>query len=241
MQTTVSSEDVQYAVSGQTLAGQLAWNSERTTPGPGVLVCHEWWGQNDYARRRARNFAEAGYTALAVDLYGEGKCAATPDEAGALMQAALADPNTLRQRFEAAQTLLSDHAAVDPERVWAVGYCFGGAVALGMALHGVPLEGAAACHPGDLPMPASADPIGAKLWVGVGDADPFVPAETREKFEAAVRERQIPLEMVVYPGVQHGYTVPEATERGQRFQLPLAYDEAADRDTWEAIQRLLAS
>ena len=75
--------DVNYGSETNTvLKGYMAFDDDITTPRPGILVVHEWWGHNEYARRRARDLAELGYTAFAVDMYGEGRKADHPDTAG---------------------------------------------------------------------------------------------------------------------------------------------------------------
>lgn len=235
------SEVVVHPVGGVPLHAFLARPREVGARRPGVLVVHEWWGHDDYARTRARQLAELGFVAFAVDMYGRGQVAATPQEAGALMQSVTGDLALMRARFEAAREVLARRAECDG-RIAAIGYCFGGAVVLQMARAGVDLAAVASFHPGSLATttPAQRGRYRAKTLVCLGGADPFVDAKERAAFQREMEDAGADLEWVEYPGVQHGFTVPAASERGRRFSLPLAYDAQADRDSWERTQRLLA-
>lgn len=230
----MSGTEIDYAANGTTLKGYLA-TSNAGAPTAGVLVVHEWWGHNPYVRARADQLAEAGYTALAVDMYGDGELAQDPDRAGELMNAAFSAPDRLRARFDAAFALLAQQPNVDARKIAAAGYCFGGAVALEMARAGVDLAFVGSFHPGALATQNPAQPgrVRARVLVGIGEDDPFVPEADRAAFENEMKAAGIALDFVRYPGVVHGYTVPAATERGERFGLPLRYDEAADQDSWE--------
>ncbi len=235
------SEDLVTHARGVALRGSIAFDPERAEKRPGVLVLHEWWGHDEYVRGRARELATAGYVALSADLYGEGKKAETPEQAGALMMQVLKDPATMRARFEAARDALAAHPATDPTRLAAIGYCFGGAVVLHMARLGLDLRAVASFHPGSLAttQPAQKATLKAKLLVCLGADDPFVPADERAAFRREMAAAQAELDFVEYPGVVHGFTVPEATARGKRYGLPLAHDAGADRDSWARLERLL--
>ena len=126
----VTGKDVEYTAGGVTLKGYLAYDTAKKGKGPGVLVVHEWWGLNDYARERARMLAKLGYTALAVDMYGEGKTATHPDDAGKFSSELMQNFDTAKARFIAAMDFLKKQPAVDPGRIAAIGYCFGGSVVL---------------------------------------------------------------------------------------------------------------
>ena len=223
------------------LRGYLAWDGGREGPRPGVLVVHEWWGHDDYVRGRARQLAERGYVAYAVDMYGAGKRAETPQEAQALMGQVLGNPQAMRRRFEASRAALAARPGVDARRMAAIGYCFGGSVVLEMARQGLELAAVAAFHPGGLSAePAVRGTYRAKTLVCLGADDPFVPAEQRRAFQKALEAAGAELDLVEYPGVVHGFSVPAATKRGKEHGLPLAYDARADRDSWERLERLLA-
>ena len=232
---------IEYEAGGEPLKGYLAIGGG-DQPGPGVLVIHEWWGHNDYVRQRADQLAALGYTALAVDMYGHGKVADNPDAAGELMNGAFADPAALKARFDAAFARLAEEPSVDASKIAAVGYCFGGAVALEMARAGVDLAYVGSFHPGALATqnPATSA-MRATVLVGLGADDPFVPDEDQAAFDAEMNAAGISCDFVRYPGVVHGYTVPAATERGETYGLPLRYDEAADKDSWDRLSAGLAA
>ncbi|MDX2171218.1 MAG: dienelactone hydrolase family protein, partial [Deltaproteobacteria bacterium] len=158
------------------MKGELAVDRARSGKRPGVLVVHEFWGVNDYIRRRARMLAELGYVALAADIYGDGKVATTPPEAMALMNGVLGNIRQGEERFAAAHETLKAHPDVDPSRIAAIGYCFGGAMVLHAARIGTPLRGVVSFHGalGSFHKPA-AGTVKAKILVCHGAADSLVP------------------------------------------------------------------
>jgi dienelactone hydrolase len=238
---SLRSEGVVYQAPGVTLRGFVAWDPGKKEKRPGVLVVHEWWGHDEYVRGRAEQLGGAGYVAMAVDMYGDGKTAQTPDEAGKLMMQVLGDPKRMRARFEAARDVLIERDGTDAARIAAIGYCFGGAVVLHMARIGLDLKAVAAFHPGSLATtrPAKRGLLKAKVLACLGAADPFVGKDEREAFRREMSSAGADFELVEYPGVQHGFTVPAATERGKKYGLPLAHDAKADRDSWSRLERLL--
>lgn len=207
---------------------------DRTTAG--VIVVHEWWGLNDYARNRARLLADEGYVAIAVNLYDEGKVATHPKDAKAFMQQALANPEKTTARFNAAKKLLRDQQYVDDERLFAVGYCFGGGVVLEQARRGNDLAGVASFH-GTLgtEQRAEAGEVQARVLVATGQADPMVPADQVTALVEEMTGAGVDFQLLSFPGVKHGFTNPRADQMGQRFELPLAYDRQADEISWEAL------
>ncbi len=224
---------VDYTVDGRHFTGWMAWDDAIAGRRPGVLVVHEWWGHNAYARRRAEMLAEAGYTAFALDMYGEGRTAGHPDDARRFMQAVLADLPAAERRFRAARAVLARHPTVDPGRIAAIGYCFGGGIVLHMARVGEDLDGVVSFH-GSLgtDRPAGPGAVKARVLVFTGGDDPFAPPELVRAFEEEMRAAGARLELHVYPGVKHSFTNPEADALAARFGMPLAYDRAADRDSW---------
>jgi len=137
----IKGEPVDYKAGGVTMKGYLAYDENVKGKRPGVLVVHEWWGHNEYARKRARMLAELGYTALAVDMYGEGKTATHPDDAAKFATETAKNFPVAKKRFEAAMKFLKKQKTVDPKRIGAIGYCFGGGVVLNMAAGGRGPEG----------------------------------------------------------------------------------------------------
>lgn len=236
----LKTEEVRYAADGVSLHGYLAYDSRIQGKRPGVLVVHEWWGHNAYARKRAEMLAAMGYTALAVDMYGEGKQADHPEDAKKFMQAVANQLPVARARFEAAMQALKAHPTVDAKAIAAIGYCFGGAVVLNMARLGLPLRGVISYH-GSLASTIPVEPgqIRARVAVFTGAADPMIPGEQIDAFNAEMRRAGVTHSVTVYAGVKHSFTNPEADEYGRRFNMPLAYDAAADRDSWAQTAALL--
>ncbi|MEM9836336.1 MAG: dienelactone hydrolase family protein, partial [Bacteroidota bacterium] len=176
----VTGQEVTYKTETTTMNGYLAYDENQTGKRPGVLVIHEWWGHNDYARKRAEMLADLGYVALAVDMYGDGKKASHPEDAGKFSGAVFANMDEAKLRFEAALATLKSNELVDGEKMAAIGYCFGGSVALTMANAGYDLDAVAAFHSGvQLPiMPPSEGTLDTKVLVANGAADPFIPLES---------------------------------------------------------------
>lgn len=202
----------------------------------GIIVIHEWWGLNQYAKDRAKMLAEAGYTAIAVDMYGHGKVADHPNDAQGFMEAAMANPDKVSARFNVAKEILKRQKQVDANRIYAMGYCFGGAVVLNQARLGNDLAGVASFH-GNLSATVDAKPgeIRAKIMVAHGGADPFVPVEQVTGFVQEMVTLGANFQLLNYPQAKHSFTNPAATEKGKKFNLPLAYDEYADTKSWEAF------
>ncbi len=229
---------VDYKAQGVVMKGYLAYDDAVKGKRPGVLVVHEWWGHNEYARTRARMLAELGYTALAVDMYGKGKQAMHPDDAKKFSSETMKNFDVAKARFEAALNYLKKQPTVDPERTAAVGYCFGGGVALNMAREGVDLKGVASFH-GSLGAVKPAEPgkIKAKIRVYTGADDKFVPDEAVQAFMDEMTAAKADFQVTAYRGAIHSFTNPEATELGKKFNLPLAYNADADRGSWEDMQK----
>jgi len=233
----VVTEEVTYEGGGATMEGLLAWDDDVEGPRPGVLVVHEWWGHNDYVRKRARMLAELGYLALAVDMYGGGKQADHPKEAGQFSREVMSNLETARKRFEAALEFLNSRPRKHLEKTAAIGYCFGGSVVLHMARLGVDLDGVVSFHGSlDAKVKAQPDEVEARILVCNGAADPLVSDESVEAFKAEMDAAGADYEFINYPGAKHGFTNPAATEKGQEFGLPLAYQKEADEDSWQKMK-----
>ena len=230
----IKGEPVDYKAGGVTMKGYLAYDENIKGKRPGVLVVHEWWGQNEYARKRARMLAELGYTALAVDMYGEGKQATHPDDAAKFSSETMKNFDTAKARFEAAMAFLKKQRTVDPERIAAVGYCFGGGVVLNMARQGEDLKAAASFH-GSLAAVkrATAGKVKAKIRVYNGEDDKFTPQQAIDAFMQEMRDAKVDFQFINYPGAIHSFTNPDADELGKKFGLPMAYNAEADKRSWE--------
>ena len=241
----IKTEEIKYHVGDHEFTGYLAYDDAQAEKRPGVLVLHEWWGHNDYARHRAEMLAGLGYTALALDMYGTGKLAEHPDDAMSFMQALFSDFDQARQRFDAAFQQLTQHTTVDASKTAAIGYCMGGGLALAMARKGADLDGVVVFHgslnAGAPQSPVSTSGIKGKVLVFQGGADPFIPPEQIQAFETEMKAAKVPYELKIYPGAKHSFTVPEADRLGKEFDRPLAYDPTADKDSWQRMEAFLTS
>jgi dienelactone hydrolase len=240
VQAEVQGQEVTYQAGDTTLKGYLAYDDAITGQRPGILVVHEWWGHNEYARKRARLLAAMGYTALAVDMYGDGKLADHPKDAGQFAGEVSNNMEAATARFEAAMALLKQHSATNPAQISAIGYCFGGGIVLEMARRGVDLDLVASFH-GSLGTGAAAAPgsVKAEVLVFNGAADPFVKPEQITAFQSEMESAGVNYRFASYPGAKHSFTNPDATAVGQRFDMPLAYDLEADHLSWLAFQQAL--
>jgi dienelactone hydrolase len=242
--TDIQTREVFYSADGLKMKAFLAWDDAIAGQRPGVLVVHEFWGLNDYAKGRAEMLAKLGYTALAVDMYGEGKVAESRDEAGALMTALLEDLPNCRARFAAALELLKAHNTVDENRIGAIGYCMGGGIVLHMARYGMDLGLVASFH-GSLPLvvaaPGEGEKINGRVVAYNGEADVFVPAEAIAAFKAEMVKAGADYQFINLPGALHGFSNPEATAKGEKFNMPLKYDELADQCSWAHLRLLMQS
>lgn len=233
----IVTREISYERDGTVMKGLVAYDDAIKTRRPGVLVVHEWWGHNDYARKRARMLAELGYTALAVDMYGDGKTADHPDDAGKFSSAVGGNPALAKARFDAALDTLKQQSTVEPDKIAAIGYCFGGGIVLGMARMGTDIDGVVSYH-GSLATqsPAKQGDIKTSILVFNGADDPFIKAEQIEAFKQEMDTAGASYRFVNYPGAVHSFTNPDADAFGKKFNLPLAYDAEADRDSWEQTQ-----
>jgi dienelactone hydrolase len=229
----VKTREIEYRQGATVLRGFVAWDDGARGKRPGVLVVHEWWGLNEHARSQARRLAQAGYVGFALDLYGDGKVAIHPEDAHAFADQVTKDPAVVAARFNAALEQLKRDPHVDTTRIAAIGYCFGGGVALQMARAGADLAAVVTFH-GALATTTPAQPgkVKARLLVLTGADDPFVPAEQVATFKQEMQSAGARFEVITYPGAKHGFTNPEAGTHGM---TALAYNAEADRESWAAM------
>ena len=229
----VVTETVEYQHGGETYQGFVAYDDAIDGPRPGVLVVHEWWGLNDYAKTRATMLAELGYVAFAVDMYGEGKTVEHPEEAAKFSGMVRENVKEWRSRALAGLEQLRQRPQTDPENLAAIGYCFGGATVLQMAYAGAPVKGVVSFHGA---LPAATEEEAKKVSAGVmichGAADGFVPREQVEACLAPLEAAGADYVFTAYAGARHGFTNPGADAR----EMPgLKYDAKADARSWAAM------
>jgi len=235
----VKTRVIDYKQGETDLQGLIAWNDQSTGKRPGVVIVHEWWGHNEHARNQARRLAEAGYVAFALDMYGKGKVATHPDDANRFMSEATKDPAVVKARFDAALAQLKSDPHVDPTKIAAIGYCFGGGVVLNMAAAGEDLAAVATFH-GALSAlgPVAPGAIKGRVLVMTGADDPLVPPDQVDAFRKKMAEAGVKSEVVILPGAKHSFTNPDAGKAG----MPqLAYNAEADKASWADLLAFLKS
>lgn len=237
-EVNIVGETVDYQSPTTELKGYIAYNESQEGKRPGVIVVHEWWGHNDYTRERADMLAELGFVALAVDMYGDGKQAEHPDDAGKFAGMVMSNLDEAKARFDAALETLKANPNVDQNKIAAIGYCFGGSVVLSMANAGYDLDAVAAFHSGvQLPIPPTEN-IKAEILVAQGADDPFVSAESVVAYKEAMDQVGASYTYIEYPEAVHGFTSKGADALGEKFSLPLKYQKEADEASWQELQQL---
>lgn len=233
----VQTKTIEYTAGETQLKGFLAWDDAQTGKRPAVIVVHEWWGLNDYAKERAKQLAALGYVAFAADMYGNGMVTDHPEDAGKWSAAIAQNLPEGIARAKAALSLVQADPHVDATKVAAIGYCFGGAVVMHMAYHGLDLDGVASFHGSLPPAPEGTPSIGPKIAVFHGAADAFEPAAQIQAFTAALDKAKADWTMTSYGGAVHSFTVAGSEKRN----IPgIAYDANADRRSWAALQTFLS-
>jgi dienelactone hydrolase len=234
------SKRVDYEQGGVQLEGFLVYDDARTAMDklPGVLVVPEWWGINDYVLHRAAQLAALGYVAFVVDMYGKGVVTTDAKKATELSAPFYGSPlMAARARAGLDQLLASD--LVDPARVAAIGYCFGGSTVQALAYSGAPLAGIVSFHGGLIPVPPDAKAMTqAKILILQGAADPFVPKQDRDTFVQAMEAGKFDYQFITYAGAVHAFTNPDADKMAQLngLQGKIGYNAAADRRSWAAMR-----
>ena len=239
-QAAIQTQEIPYqSADGTKLIGYYAYDDAIKGPRPGVVVVHEWWGLNDYAKRRARDLAGLGYSALAIDMFGDGKNTEHAKDAMAFMQAALKDSAAASARFQAGLDLLKKQPQTDPNKLAAIGYCFGGKVVLDAARQGVPLAGVVSFH-GALATntPATPGSVKAKILVEHGALDSMVTAENVAAFKTEMDKAKADYTFVTLEGAKHGFSNPEADRlsHGDHGGPDIGYSKTADEKSWADMQ-----
>lgn len=236
MTPKLKEENITYTGDNTTMNGYIVYDENKEGARPAVLVVHEWWGLNDYTKLRARQLAELGYIALAVDMFGNGKTADNPKDAGSLATPFYENPQMAKARFDAALEKIRTYPQTDTSKIAAIGYCFGGAQVINMAKLGDDLKGVVSFHGNLNVVPAKKELLKAEILVCHGAADPFVPQAEVDQFKKQMDSIGAKYTFKAYEGAVHAFTNPEATEKGQQFNIPIKYDAAADSASWNDMK-----
>ena len=229
-------ETVNYTVDTLNMTSYVVYDENKDGKRPAVLVLHEWWGLNDYTKRRAKMLAEMGYIAMAVDMYGNNRKGNDPQEAGMLAGPYYENMSMTKKIFDAGLEEFKKNQNVDQSQIAGIGYCFGGGLLLNLARMGEPLNGVVSFHGGLVGTPPDKNLTKAEILVCHGEADPFVPNEEAATFKKQMDSIGKSYTFRSYPGATHAFTNPDATEMGQKFKIPIAYNAAADSASWNDMK-----
>jgi dienelactone hydrolase len=239
----IREEPITYTDGETTMKGFVVYDDAIEAKRPGIVMVHEWWGITRHIHDEAQKLAQQGYTAFIADMYGDAKTADNPKNAGALSSSVMKNLTVMESRFNAARDQLAKQASVNPRRIGAVGYCFGGAVVLNMARAGADLAAVAGYH-ASLGLDTSAPAPGtvkAKILILNGADDPFAKREQYDALKKDFDAAKVDYRIIEYPGAMHAFTNPEATELGKRFNLPLRYDAKVDQEAKAEAAKFFAA
>lgn len=228
-------EYVNYSMDTLTSKGYIVYDAAKEGKRPAVLVVHEWWGQTDYVRNRAKQLAEMGYMAMAVDMYG-GKVGTNPKEAEVLAMPFYYNPQLTRTRLDAAINKLKTYTQTDITNMAAIGYCYGGFVVLNAAKLGADLKGVVSFHGNLSGVPFNKELLKAKVLVAHAAVDPYVPEPQVAAFRKSMDSIGANYTFKTYPNTTHAFTNPDATEIGKKFNMPISYNGAADTASWNDMK-----
>jgi len=233
---SIKEDAVEYSADTVKMNGYVAYDANVEGKRPVVLVVPEWWGLTDYPRMRAKQLAQLGYLAMAVDMYGNGKTVDNPTDAQNMSMPFYQDPQMGYKRLMAAAAKIKSDPHADTSKMAAIGYCFGGGMVLNAARLGADFDGVVSFHGSLVGAPAKKGLIKADILVCHGDADPFVPAKDVQAFKKSMDSVGAHYTFKAYPGALHAFTNPGATELGKKFNLPIAYNAAADSASWNDMK-----
>ena len=236
VKSKVKTEEITYKDGEVTLNGVVYYPAKQKGKQPAILVVPEWWGLNDYVKNRAKMLAELGYVAMAVDMYGNGLVVENPADAQANAGRFYGDPNLIKSRMQAAYDAVVQLQQVDASKVSAIGYCFGGTVSLFAASLGVPLETVVSFHGGLSGFQASPAMKNTKVLVCHGESDSFVPQADVDNFHQQMKDNNITYQFKSYADATHALTNKASTATGEKFNLPISYNEAADKASWKDMK-----
>lgn len=239
--TVLKEQTVSVHADGDTLICYLAYNDTIKSRRPAILVIPEWWGINEYPRKRARMLAQLGYVAMAVDMYGNGKVADSPAAAMKYASPFYRNPEKAKVRIDSVIAKLKTFDVVDPDKIGGIGYCFGGGVLLNTARLGDDLKGVVSFHGTLLGTPARKGLLRTKILVCHGNADSFVTAKDVAIFKKQMDSIGASYTFIGYDGATHAFTNPESTGNGQKYKMPIAYNPKADTASWSAMTDFFAS
>lgn len=232
-------ENITYNCDNTSMNGYVVYKDSGQEKRPAVLVVHEWWGLNDYSKRRARELADLGYVAMAVDMFGNGQTASSPDEAMKLAGPFYQDPQLTKTRLDAALVKLKTFPQVDTSNIAAIGYCYGGYTVLNAAKLGEPLKGVVSFHGNLGGVKPDKNLLKARVLVLHGEADPIVKQDEVSQFRKQMDSVGANYTFKSFPNAKHAFTNPAADSVENKFHIGVGYNADADRQSWNDMKDFL--
>ena len=198
----LTGQNIQYDPSDSQSVGYLAQPSGEG-PFPSVILIHEWNGLVQRVKETADSFADEGYTALAVDLYG-GRTGSNPEENMALVRETLAQPKQLIENLNSAVDFLKKQKGSN-QKVATIGWCYGGGVALTFALGGEHHDATAIFYGRLLADPQALSHVDHEFYGTFVENDRGIPVSDVENFVKVLRDAGVPNDVHIYDGVRHGF------------------------------------
>lgn len=234
----IKEEKTSFQFNGKEHIAYLAYDTQQNGERPGIIVVPEWWGLNEYVRERAKMLADLGYVALAVDVFGNGDTAVNPQEAMNLTKPYNDDPSLSKKVVDVAIEKLKSFPMTDKNKIAVIGYCFGGYVAINAGILGADVKGVVGFHPSLGVAEPMKDSVKAKFLICHGSDDDFE-KDNVKPFKQKMDSAGIDYKFIDYPNAKHAFTNPNATEKGEQFNIPVAYNEAADSKSWQDMKDFL--
>ncbi|APR68977.1 MULTISPECIES: dienelactone hydrolase family protein [Acinetobacter] len=240
MSSQIITREIEYtAPDGQRLIGYFA-TPHTDQPIAGVIVAPEWWGRNEYTEQRARELAEHGFAALAIDMYGDKKVTTAVPQASEWMNQTFEQPDTIVNRAKAGLATLAAQPEVNAEKLAAIGFCYGGKVVLDLARSGADIKAVATFHAVlATSTPAQKDQIKAEILVLHGELDSMVTLDNVASFRQEMHDAEVSHEVIIFEDAKHGFSNPLADERAKANNVDLGYNAEAERQGLEAMYELL--
>lgn len=230
-------DELTYTDAGTVCRGFIAYNQDCFVSRPAVMVAHDWGGRGEDACDKAKQLASLGYVGFAIDMYGMAQTVVDKADKRALMTPLLNDRSTLVNRITAAFNALAELPQVDPKKIAAIGYCFGGLCVLDLARAGTEVKAVVSFHGVLHAPPAAIDkPIKAKILVLHGYDDPLVKPEQLNQFALEMTARKADWQVHVYGLTAHSFTNPLANDD----EMGLHYNAQADYRSWQSTAAFLS-
>lgn len=231
----IKEDKLNYKIDGTEYFNYVYYDASNNEKRPAIIVVDEWWGLTDYGKKKAQNLANLGYISMVVDMYGNEKTVEDPQNAGKLASVIYKEPSLAKKRLDVAIEHLKKYPQTEDSKIGAIGYCFGGFVVLNAAKLGSDLKGVVSFHGGLDGAKPDTEKMQAKILVCHGADDPFENPNVG-KFKQDMEEAGVDYRFITYPGATHAFSNPKATAKGEKYKMPIKYNEAAASASWNEMK-----